>query len=86
MKVYILSYGHTSWQNGRLIYHEAVRQQKDVALGFVEWKFAHLLRDIKRVAPDWIFLTGARAFPPQRRSSLVHQLHPTLSGQIFFAV
>jgi len=35
-------------------------------MGFVEWPWKHLLRDIQRTKPDWIFLTGSRAFPPEK--------------------
>jgi len=70
MKVYIIAYGATPWQNGQLIYAEAKRQGLDVSLGFLEWPFKHLLRDIKEDNPDWIFLTGSRALPPEKLDNL----------------
>lgn len=72
MKVYILAYGSTPWQNGQLIYHEAKRQNKDVELGFIEWPFTHIIREIKRSQPDWIFLTGSRAYPPEKLKELAN--------------
>ena len=72
MKVYILSYGHSPWQNGLLIYNEAKRQHKEVALGFIETPFKIVLRDIKRTKPDWILLTGSRALPPKKLKELAN--------------
>lgn len=66
MKVYILAKGSTPWENGRLIYKEALVQKKNVELGFLEWQFKHILRSITKSAPDWIFVTGSRSlFPAQ---------------------
>ena len=72
MKVYIIAYGSTPWQNGKLIYDESQRQKLDTHIGFVEWPWKHLLRDIQRTKPDWIFLTGSRSFPPEKLKELAN--------------
>ena len=70
MKVFIIAGGSTPWQNGQLIYAEAKRQKLEVDIGFVEWPFKHLLREIERSKPDWIFLTGSRTLPPEKLDKL----------------
>ena len=66
MKVYILAKGCSPWENGLLIYNEAVRQGKNVELGFIEWTFNHILRSIKKAQPDWIFVTGVSSFSSEQ--------------------
>lgn len=66
MKVYILAKSYNPWQNGLLIYNEAVRQGKDVELGFIEWPLYRILCSVKKAQPDWIFITGVSSFPPEQ--------------------
>ncbi len=63
MKVHILGKWATPWQNGRLIYLEARRQNLNVSAGILEQPPKEILKAIDREKPDWVFLTGSRTLP-----------------------
>lgn len=63
MKVHILGKWATPWQNGKLIYEEARRQNLKVSLGVLEQPHKTILRTIDSEKPDWVFITGSRTLP-----------------------
>ena len=60
MKVAILAKTITPWQNGNLLYEEALRQGRDVLLVKQENTLSDIYIALSQYEPDFILLTGSR--------------------------
>ena len=60
LKVAILAKTITPWQNGNLLYEEALRQGRDVLLVKQENTLSDIYIALSQYEPDFILLTGSR--------------------------
>ena len=70
MKVLIIAKCHHRHLNGILIFHEALRQNKDVDLVCYDDGFSNVINQIKEYEPDWVFQTGYGVFSRKQEEEI----------------